>query len=447
MNKILFVSASPTHFSSLLPLAVFLKNDFKISFFFDERYHRISKELDECEVHDFEFQRFNDKTYPKSKLITFIEKVLWRIGFGKSWLAKVLNSFNKFKSELRYCRRFIKDQKVELIVSAENNTRTGLLFDKTAKQNKIKSIVTVFTLANSEELGYVYSRKQEYIISSFKKKLFFGVFNSWAIIYKGIPTACELTENILAKALLGLNPVNPWLSVGGNSTRIVFDSEFVKDYYCFSGLKSQKNIDLLPSVNFLNFRKINQEKDFHIKSINNSFGLYNDKPVLLCSIPPDIIKNSHFETFDQLVNFFCSVLSEDGFYNVWLSLHPRFPIDKISILSNYNVYIVNKPIELLIPLCDVFVAATSATIRYALTCKKQVLNFDIFDANYSEYKTINSVITVTNTSDFEKEYNAIKDGIYSISTQEYYKSKNNYFGDIDNLNEDFIKSYYKKLCQ
>ena len=119
----------------------------------------------------------------------------------------------------------------------------------------------------------------------------------------------------------------------------------------------------------------------------------------------------------------------------------------ISILSNYNVYIVNKPIELLIPLCDVFVAATSATIRYALTCKKQVLNFDIFDANYSEYKTINSVITVTNTSDFEKEYNAIKDGIYSISTQEYYKSKNNYFGDIDNLNEDFIKSYYKKLCQ
>lgn len=447
MSKVLFVSASPAHFSSLLPLALFLKNDFEIYFFFDERFHGLTKELEQCEKNGFEFYSYENVCNPKNRSISLIEKVLHRVKLGRSWTARFINSYCKLNYELRCCVNLIKEQNVNLVISSENNTRIGLIFDKAAKRNHIKSIVTVFTLANSEELGYVYSKKQGYVVNSIRKKIFFGIFKSWVIIYNGIQTTCETTENILAKFLLGLRPVNPWLSVGGNSTRIVFDSEFVKDYYLLSGLKTQANIDLLPSVNFLNFRKVKQEKELQIKAINHSIGMNNDKPVLLCSIPPDILKNSHFETFDQLVDFFCSVLSKDNHYNVWLSLHPRFPKDKITLLSAYNVRVVNKPIEFLMPLCDVFVAAISATIRYALTCKKQVLNFDIFDMNYSEYKNISSVITVNNTRDFEKEYNAIKNNSHTKSTKDYYESKGNYFGDLDNFNEESIKSYFKNLCQ
>lgn len=99
------------------------------------------------------------------------------------------------------------------------------------------------------------------------------------------------------------------------------------------------------------------------------------------------------------------------------------------------------------PLCAVFVAAISSTIRYALTCKKQVLNFDIFDMNYSEYKNIDSVRTVNNINDFEKEYNAIKNNLYLSTTKDYYESKGKYFGDLDSSSEDSIKSYFRNLCQ
>ena len=56
---------------------------------------------------------------------------------------------------------------------------------------------------------------------------------------------------------------------------------------------------------------------------------------------------------------------------------------------------------LLIPLCDFYVAFASATIRWAITAGKPVLNYDIFRYDYEDYALEPAVISVNSLKGFK----------------------------------------------
>ena len=96
----------------------------------------------------------------------------------------------------------------------------------------------------------------------------------------------------------------------------------------------------------------------------------------------------------------------------------------------------NIDTALLIPLCDFYVAFASATIRWAITASKPVLNYDIFRYDYEDYKFEPAVISVNSLQSFERQLGKLcseKDYFASLKRTQQECAKN--WGMLDGLCE------------
>ncbi len=54
----------------------------------------------------------------------------------------------------------------------------------------------------------------------------------------------------------------------------------------------------------------------------------------------------------------------------------------------------------LVPLCDLYVAAVSSTIRWAIACGKPVINYDVYQYDYKDYEGVEAVSLVNTREEF-----------------------------------------------
>jgi hypothetical protein len=445
LKKILIISTAPTQFKSLLNYATILKNNFEVEFYFDDTKDEIREEVIISDKLGFKYNFHLGSPYAKRNNIstkstftkpTFWQKILFKL-FPKN---EIVGALNSLKAQEDYVATFINTNKPDVILTCEDNCGCALLFIKEAKKKNIKTVVSVFTLANEQELGYVYSKLSNFYVKGFVKQFFYSCFNKWKINYKGIIITCEILPQVIAKEIFKIAPKNPWISVGGNSDYIAIESEFVKEYYLNSGA-DKKKMKLVPHPALENFQHRMNSKLFYIEELKKNFSTINNQPILLCSLPPDYFANKTFSNYKEIIDFWITTLTKQNTYQIWLSLHPRQNLNSIEYLNNYPVTIVKEPIENLIPLCDVFVAQYSATIRLALMCEKYVINYDMFDANYTEYANCKLVNTISTKEHFEK---AIIDFTKS-SVPVLNKEPNSYFGNFCEKPNKKITSFFDSL--
>lgn len=421
--------SSPVQFKFFRSYFECLRSGFDFVFYLDETNHELSNENKWVEENNF--QKLVLEEQPSQKQTISLAYRIYNKIFRKTFLSPAPLIYRSEKLITKKLTQFFVDHKPGLFLSFEDNYGMALNFVKAARQTQIPSAVIPFTLANQQELGYVYSKIEEFKINSFSKKVFYAVFSKWKTNFRGIKTSCSMPADIIARALLKLNPSNPWIGVGGNSDTVIFENEFVKNYYINSGLKN-KAIKICPSPANTFIRK-------------NEESVSSDKMKLLCSLPPDYYNNPHFSSYAQIVDFWIKKLASKNI-QLTMSLHPRISQENFALIKSYDVQVSNLPIEQLMAECDVFVACTSAAIRIALIHKKTVLNFDMFDARYSEYDNITSVITVSTKNAFAEELDAICSGIYEQQIKDYYKDKNTYFGVISNTIPTQIQNTFLELC-
>ena len=63
-------------------------------------------------------------------------------------------------------------------------------------------------------------------------------------------------------------------------------------------------------------------------------------------------------------------------------------------LRQANLAICWDDTATLVPLCDLYVAAISATIRWAIACGKPVVNYDVFQYRFDDYDGVPGNILV-----------------------------------------------------
>jgi hypothetical protein len=107
-----------------------------------------------------------------------------------------------------------------------------------------------------------------------------------------------------------------------------------------------------------------------------------------------------FSSYESLVRFWLEQLCACEKYNVVVSLHPRAIASDVECILDYRAKVANRRISELLPLCDLFVASASATIRMAISTGKPALNYDVFRYEYSDYAKITGVITVKEQTEF-----------------------------------------------
>src|SRR5262249_41705718 len=86
--------------------------------------------------------------------------------------------------------------------------------------------------------------------------------------------------------------------------------------------------------------------------------------------------------------------------NVLVRPHPRIPMERFAAFQAPNVRFTAEPTVALVPLCDLYVASISATIRWALACGIPVINYDSYRYRYGDYDKAPGVIQTETLADF-----------------------------------------------
>lgn len=429
-KKIVFYIASPVHLRNFLGYFDILKSDFEVAVILDESYHSFENNIQFYHENNIKLINLNvllkkldpAEKFLKAALYFLIGKISWKL--KEYFLLK-----NNLKS-------LFQNENVDLFVSFEDNHGKVLNLIDFFKKTRVKTLVLNYTLSNKEELGFSHTKDSKYIISGVKNRLLFSLLKNWKEKYKNIEFTIDSFTNIAWRFLLNLNPEVPWIPIGGKSDFTILESEFVLNYYKRNGYTGRKTIILAQPI----FNRF-----FLLRDVKKTLNIAQRK-IVLCALPPDFYPCKDFKNYEHLIVTWIDILAKPDVL-VYISLHPRTKYESVKFIERDGVSIKRQRIEELIPLCDLFVASISATIRFALTNKKIILNYDVFEMKYTEYEGVDPVITVDDRIAFKREYDSILNDFYKIKIDTYYAKCGDYFGKMDGFADTEITRTFKQICK
>ncbi|KOY85744.1 hypothetical protein AD998_05870 [bacterium 336/3] len=459
-KNLLFVVNIQTQFKSLFPLAHFLKKNsqFNPVFFLDSTYHELYEAKKICDTLEFSYIEFTTekaqktgKTYSFNIFLIFLKGLnflLCRLLRKKytEFFGHLRNNIIEKKNNNLSIQKIIIEQVIKGIILSETSpTYQTPNILKIAKGLNIKTFLIPFTVANYIEFAEaIFRRLAKYEIKGFYKKLIAFLYPKWKLRYKEKNILYFHLEEILALEWLGLAPKKPWVYNGLQIDKMIFDSQYLKDYYIQEGLDSKK-MEVLGAL----YQDIFHEKLLHKEKIlcelSESLNFEDQKPLILCALPPDFHPNPNYQNYNEMIEDWINLLGNQDKYHVVVSLHPRSSYENLKYIERENIKIFKGAIEEIVPICDIFVANVSATIRMALACEKIVLNFDVFQWNYTDYIGIDAVITVKERQNFHKELEKIINELdYVFQKIKVYSQKKNYFGHIDGKSGERILNLFQQ---
>lgn len=299
---------------------------------------------------------------------------------------------------------FLRSEQADLIVLPEENLLAhSQLFVRAIHQCGGKALVFPFTVADHREWAEAFGRDPGFRPGRLKRALIRRAFPNWMMLYKGEWLAFPLPY-ILLNEWLGMAPPKPWVLNSGHADKIVLESRFLLDYGLRAGLAREKMVVLgaayldriYESEQLASQRRMDLRRDLKVPPTQR---------FVLLSLPPDQFLAHHgeweFSSYPRLTDYLIGFLSAMPEVTVLVSPHPRISESELERLSRAGANILREPIFELMPLCDLFVACASATIRMAVAASKPVINFDCYSLGYEDFKGIPGVSSATTREEFE----------------------------------------------
>jgi hypothetical protein len=271
---------------------------------------------------------------------------------------------------------------------------------KTAKDLMIPSVIIPFTIANAREPAEAYFDRPEHIVSaSMINKLVARKYPHWVYEHRDRKLLRNPAYDIVAIEHLGFAPSSPW-TYNSEGTVIAVENDFMFKYYRKEGLTPERMVvtgalydDLLV--------KVRKDADRLRAVLYRELELPSDRPLLLCALPPSQFpRKCEFNDYEQMVCFWMQTLASLSGWNIIVRPHPRMTDEEIEPLRKFGLAITNRDTASLVPLCNIYVASVSATIRWAIACGIPVVNYDVYQMDYEDFKEVGGVVTVNDGDSF-----------------------------------------------
>ena len=305
------------------------------------------------------------------------------------------------------CEAVLAQRPYSTLVIPEDNLEldTGIWL-AIARRHGGRSIILPYTMSNTEEFAEssVHHPPLQVDASS-QNQLVARLFPGWALRYKGRHFLRSTYAKSIAVELLGLTPPNPWLMNSGHADAIAVESAAMRNYCLAAGLPARQLVvtgsladDVLADV----LDGLSQRR----RTLVQELGLQNDRPILLCGLPPD--QNTYnrpgceFADFDDLIRFWGECLSQVRDWNVIMRPHPKTTAERLEAMRQYGIKIAYNYTATLVPLCDLYVASVTSTIRWAIACGKPVINYDVYQYGYKDYEGVSGVALVNTRKEFRE---------------------------------------------
>jgi hypothetical protein len=416
LPAVLLVAYLPTHFSELLRVARVLKDSrrFRAVFFF-AREGPISRDtLATCAREGFAcLDTFGDPVCAPSADETSAtsrlhkprtphegHRKLRKTAFRSLW------GVGQYLLKRSTAQRVMRQYCPVLIILAEENVGYATeVVVRVAQTQGARALVMPYTLATALEAAEALYHDQRCQVRTPWRRLFAKVFPHWVYEHRGVRLLRLPLKQALALELLGLAPPQPWVLHGGSADALAVESDAMLGYYQKLGLPAAKLVRT-GSLADDTLAATHRDRAALRQRLCEELGLIPHHPIFLSAMPPDQLVKTRpqcdFANYDDLINFWLGALSRLAGVNNVLLLHPRTKPDAFAHAARFGCHVARWDTARLIPLCDVYVASVSATIRWAIACGKPVLNYDVYRYRYIDFVDVPAVLTVEEQSDFTR---------------------------------------------
>lgn len=308
-----------------------------------------------------------------------------------------------YRSSLRKIGGILDRHRPWLIVLAEDNP--GYLtsaYCRAGHDRGVASVIVPYTVATRLEPSEAYYEVEAHQVRGLNRAVA-RLFPRWVHEHRQRRLLRLPAGKLIALEALGLAPPDPWTHLSGTADAIAVESERMHEHYRREGLPEERLVDTGALYDDILAQNL-AAAAVHRRVVLNEAGLVDDKLLVLCALPPDqfscIRPGREFEDQHALLEYLVEVLGSAG-VNVIYRLHPRTRSEDMAFLRQRGAKILDRDTAALVPLCDVFVASVSATIRWAIACGKPVINWDIHRYRYHDFDAAGGVVTIEDKSDFQ----------------------------------------------
>jgi hypothetical protein len=296
---------------------------------------------------------------------------------------------------------FLQEQNVDLLILAEENVGYATqIWTQAAQAVGLPVVVVPYTVADASEPAGAVNHIRPYQFNRWPNQIMGKLYPHWVYEHEGRKLLRLPAGRVFAMQAMGAAPPQPWIMNSGSVDAIAVESERMRQHYQRLGLPQEQLVETGALYDDV-LAEVLQNADERREALYQELGLPTGRPMLLCALPPNPYPDQlgGFASYEELLRFWVATLAETG-WNLVLRLHPRMPREQFTFLEEAGGRITDEDTAHLVPLCDLYVASASATIRWAIACGKPVVNYDVYRFNYCDCKGVPAVFTVSEKQAF-----------------------------------------------
>lgn len=315
--------------------------------------------------------------------------------------------------------------------------------------NKTPSLVVPYTIANQQEAFQSLRQYPSLNYYRWYNRIVAVFLPTWVMRQDGQAVIRLPISHIIGHVLTRVSPPDPWMMNSGYANAIAVENGSMYDYYLAAGIPGSK-MRVVGAVydDTLAQRLLNKASELAI--LRGELAINNFKPLLVIGGCPDqsgscpAFEFANMREFADKLAEGISMLSND--YQIVARPHPNYP-ELGEMLRAHGLLVTQIDTARLVALSDAYIAFGSATIRWAVSCGVPTINYDVFQYNYSDFKTVGSVHNVASYEDFLQAVASFKlDSPELQSLRATARSEAPRWGMLDGESVTRIERLIEELC-
>lgn len=331
---------------------------------------------------------------------------------GRLWeRAKQYSEANKAKP-FSYGKLLFHYLQPDLIVfGQEFPGSVNALLTKLCNKQGVPTLIIPFAVGTTKEMVESLADKPDYEVDkSLLNRMVAFLFPHWVNYYAGKRLLRLPGKTVMILEALGLAPEHPWLPNNSRVTRIAVESpEMVRYHRRMRFPESQLRLTGAAYDDVL--AETRQSAHELKQNLCRRLSVNPEKPLLVCAWPTNQFGSRfiplEFNSYEQLCHAWAKALvfiARKTDFNVIIRPHPVTDAEfLVNILRPYRLHYRITDIDTLklVPVCDLFVACVSSTLRWAIACGIPAINYDCYNYGYTDFNPAKGLTTVKKYVDFE----------------------------------------------
>ena len=321
---------------------------------------------------------------------------------------RVFSEMAGLTKQIRFVRHVIRQQQIGVLMISESSPAYGApVYIRAAHQEGVPVVTVPLEKATAHHYAENYLTASYLSLKRPLNRLIGVLYPRWVIAHKGRRMVRVTPELLLALEWLQLGPPHPWQLVGNLEDAIAVDSQDAFDHYVAEGVAPQLMIVTGTAEHDI-LSEVRQDTKRLKAELYDRLGLPAGRPMLLSALVQAHYVTGRpecdFQEYEKMVEFWVKSLAATEGYNIVINLHPGHSYRQDShtwdYIEQWGVKICRQDVATLIPLCDIYVAAGSSTIPWAIACGKPVINYDVYRYGTPIYRSALGVLTMQEQQEF-----------------------------------------------